>query len=173
MNDEQEGAVASVTLTAKEPGSVTNLAATDEKGTTTGSFDLPVVMLEGKEVVNRFVAGYVVIQKEGSTPESETDGEVIASKDIDPAITSKTVTFTKTEQKNGANLFITVFLKNHAGSYIWSNGQVVNIVPKVFPEKPTSYIMTVSYTHLDVYKRQPLSLAEQNSLEKQRNKQKE
>lgn len=140
MNDEQEGAVASVTLTAKEPGSVTNLAATDEKGTTTGSFDLPVVMLEGKEVVNRFVAGYVVIQKEGSTPESETDGEVIASTDIDPAITSKTVTFTKTEQKNGANLFITVFLKNHAGSFIWSNGQVVNIVPYVFPDNPTSWI---------------------------------
>ena len=140
MNDEQEGAVASVTLTAKEPGSVTNLAATDEKGTTTGSFDLPVVMLEGKEVVNRFVAGYVVIQKEGSTPESETDGEVIASTDIDPAITSKTVTFTKTEQKNGANLFITVFLKNHAGSYFWSNGQVVNIVPKVFPDRPSSYL---------------------------------
>ncbi len=133
MNDEQEGAVASVTLTAKEPGSVTNLAATDEKGTTTGSFDLPVVMLEGKEVVNRFVAGYVVIQKEGSTPESETDGEVIASTDIDPAITSKTVTFTKTEQKNGADLFITVFLKNHAGSYIWSNGQVANITPETLP----------------------------------------
>ena len=139
MNDEQEGAVASVTLTAKEPGSVTNLAATDEKGTTTGSFDLPVVMLEGKEVVNRFVAGYVVIQKEGSTPESETDGEVIASTDIDPTITSKTVTFTKTEQKNGSNLFITVFLKNHAGSYFWSSGQVVNIVPKVLPPKPTSW----------------------------------
>ena len=139
MNDEQEGAIASVTLTAKEPGSVTNLAVTDEKGTTTGSFDLPVVMLEGKEVVNRFVAGYVVIQKEGSTPESETDGEVIASTDIDPAITSKTVTFSKTEQKNGANLFITVFLKNHAGSYFWSNGQVVNIVPKVFPDEPTSW----------------------------------
>lgn len=133
MNDEQEGAVASVTLTAKEPGSVTNLSATDEKGTTTGSFDLPVVMLEGREVVNRFVAGYVVIQKEGSTPESETDGEVIASKDIDPTITSKTVTFTKTEQKNGANLFITVFLKNHAGSYIWSNGQVVNVTPETLP----------------------------------------
>lgn len=135
MNDEQEGAVASVTLTAKEPGSVTNLAATDEKGTTTGSFDLPVVMLEGKEVVNRFVAGYVVIQKEGSTPESETDGEVIASKDIDPTITSKTVTFTKTEQKNGANLFITVFLKNHAGSYFWTSGQVVNLVPQVIPTR--------------------------------------
>ena len=139
MNDEQEGAVASVTLTAKEPGSVTNLAATDEKGTTTGSFDLPVVMLEGKEVVNRFVVGYVVIQKEGSTPESETDGEVIASTDIDPTITSKTVTFTKTEQKNGANLFITVFLKNHAGSYFWTSGQVVNIVPDVFPAEPTSW----------------------------------
>lgn len=135
MNDEQEGAVASVTLTAKEPGSVTNLAATDEKGTTTGSFNLPVVMLEGKEVVNRFVAGYVVIQKEGSTPESETDGEVIASTDIDPAITSKTVTFTKTEQKNGANLFITVFLKNHAGSYFWTSGQVVNLVPQVIPTR--------------------------------------
>lgn len=138
MNDEQEGAIASVTLTAKEPGSVTNLAATDEKGTTTGSFDLPVVMLEGKEVVNRFVAGYVVIQKEGSTPESETDGEVIASKDIDPEITSKTVTFTKTEQKNGVNLFITVFLKNAAGSYFWTSGQVVNLVPEVFPDKPAS-----------------------------------
>lgn len=135
MNDEQEGAVASVTLTAKEPGSVTNLAATDEKGTTTGSFDLPVVMLEGKEVVNRFVAGYVVIQKEGSTPESETDGEVIASTDIDPAITSKTVTFTKTEQKNGVNLFITVFLKNAAGSYFWTSGQVVNLVPQVIPTR--------------------------------------
>lgn len=146
MNDEQEGAVASVTLTAKEPGSVTNLAATDEKGTTTGSFDLPVVMLEGKEVVNRFVAGYVVIQKEGSTPESETDGEVIASTDIDPAITSNTVTFTKTEQKNGANLFITVFLKNHAGSYIWSNGQVVNLVPKVFPDEPTSWSLLETVT---------------------------
>lgn len=133
MNDEQEGAVASVTLTAKEPGSVTNLAATDEKGTTTGSFDLPVVMLEGKEVVNRFVAGYVVIQKEGSTPESETDGEVIESRDIDPTIAEKTVTFTKTEQKNGANLFITVFLKNHAGSYFWSNGKVVNITPETLP----------------------------------------
>ena len=146
MNDEQEGAVASVSLTAKEPGSVTNLAATDEKGTTTGSFDLPVVMLEGKEVVNRFVAGYVVIQKEGSTPESETDGEVIASTDIDPAITSKTVTFTKTEQKNGANLFITVFLKNHAGSYFWSNGQVVNLVPKVFPDEPTSWSLLETVT---------------------------
>lgn len=133
MNDEQEGAVASVTLTAKEPGSVTNLAATDEKGTTTGSFDLPVVMLEGREVVNRFVAGYVVIQKEGSTPESETDGEVIANKDIDPAITTKTVTFTKTEQKNGANLFITVFLKNHAGQYSISTGQTVELVVEALP----------------------------------------
>lgn len=133
MNDEQDGAVASVTLAAKEPGNITNLTAADEKGTTTGSFDLPVVMLEGKEVVNRFVAGYVVIQKEGSIPESETDGEVIESKDIDPTITTKTIAFTKTEQKNGANLFITVFLKNHAGSYFWSNGQVVNIVPKVLP----------------------------------------
>lgn len=139
MNDEQEGAVASVTLTAKEPGSVTNLAATDEKGTTTGSFDLPVVMVEGREAVNRFVAGYVVIQKEGSTPESETDGKVIVSTDIDPAITSKTVTFTKTEQKNGANLFITVFLKNAAGSYFWSSGQTVNLVPRVFPDEPTSW----------------------------------
>ena len=146
MNDEQEGAVTSVTLTAKEPGSVTNLAATDEKGTTTGSFDLPVVMLEGKEVVNRFVAGYVVIQKEGSTPESETDGEVIASTDIDPAVTTKTVTFSKTEQKNGANLFITVFLKNHAGSYFWSNGQVVNLVPKVFPDEPTSWSLLETVT---------------------------
>lgn len=151
MNDEQEGAVASVTLTAKEPGSVTNLAATDEKGTTTGSFDLPVVMLEGKEVVNRFVAGYVVIQKEGSTPESETDGEVIASVDIDPEITSKTVTFTKTEQKNGANLFITVFLKNHAGSYIWSSGQIVNLVPNVFPDTPTSYLELERVTSSKVF----------------------
>lgn len=139
MNDEQEGAVASVTLTAKEPGSVTNLAATDEKGTTTGSFDLPVVMLEGKEVVNRFVAGYVVIQKEGSTPESETDGEVIASGDIDPVSAQKTVSFTKVDQANGANLFITVFLKNAAGSYFWTSGQVVNIVPDVFPAEPTSW----------------------------------
>lgn len=133
MNDEQEGAVASVTLTAKEPGNITNLAASDEKGTTTGSFDLPVVMLEGREVVNRFVAGYVVIQKEGSTPESETDGEVIESRDIDPTIAEKTVTFTKTEQKNGANLFITVFLKNHAGSYFWTSGQVVNVIPETKP----------------------------------------
>ena len=133
MNDEQEGAVASVTLTAKEPGNITNLAASDEKGTTTGSFDLPVVMLEGREVVNRFVAGYVVIQKEGSTPESETDGEVIESRDIDPTIAEKTVTFTKTEQKNGANLFITVFLKNHAGSYFWTSGQAVNVIPEVIP----------------------------------------
>ena len=139
MNDEQEGAVASVTLTAREPGNISNLQVTDEKGTTTGSFDLPVVMLEGREVVNRFVAGYVVIQKEGSTPESETDGEVIESRDIDPTIAEKTVTFTKTEQKNGANLFITVFLKNHAGSYFWSNGQVVNLVPYVFPDEPTSW----------------------------------
>ena len=133
MNDEQEGAVASVTLTAKEPGSVTNLAASDEKGTTTGSFDLPVVMLEGREVVNRFVAGYVVIQKEGSTPESETDGEVIESRDIDSTIAEKTVTFTKTEQKNGANLFITVFLKNHAGQYFISTGQTVEFVVEALP----------------------------------------
>ena len=139
MNDEQEGAVASVTLTAKEPGSVTNLAATDEKGTTTGSFDLPVVMLEGKEVVNRFVTGYVVIQKEGGTPTTEKDGEVIATAEIDPKVTGKTVQFTKVGQKNGADLYITVFLKNAAGSYFWSNGQVVNIVPKVFPDEPTSW----------------------------------
>lgn len=135
INDKQEGATASVTLTAKEPGSVTNLTATDEKGTTTGSFDLPVVMLEGREVVNRFVKGYVVIQKEGSTPTSESDGEVIVEKEIDPMTVSKTVDFTKVEQKNGANLFITVFLKNHAGSYFWSNGQVANIVPKVIPTR--------------------------------------
>ena len=133
MNDEQEGAVASVTLTAKEPGNITNLAASDEKGTTTGSFDLPVVMLEGREVVNRFVAGYVVIQKEGSTPESETDGEVIESRDIDPTIAEKTVTFTKTEQKNGANLFITVFLKNHEGQYFISTGQTVELVVEALP----------------------------------------
>ena len=139
LNDKQEGATASVTLTAKEPGSVTNLTATDEKGTTTGSFDLPVVMLEGREAVNRFVKGYVVIQKEGSTPTSESDGEVIVEKEIDPMTASKTVDFTKVEQKNGANLFITVFLKNHVGSYFWSNGQVVNIVPKVLPPKPTSW----------------------------------
>ena len=133
MNDEQEGAVASVTLTAKEPGNITNLAASDEKGTTTGSFDLPVVMLEGREGVNRFVAGYVVIQKEGSTPESETDGEVIESRDIDPTIAEKTVTFTKTEQKNGANLFITVFLKNHEGQYFISTGQTVELVVEALP----------------------------------------
>lgn len=140
INDKQEGATASVTLTAKEPGSVTNLTATDEKGTTTGSFDLPVVMLEGREVVNRFVKGYVVIQKEGSTPTSESDGEVIATAEIDPKVTGKTVQFTKVGQKNGANLYITVFLKNAAGSYFWSNGQTVNLVPNVFPDPPTGYI---------------------------------
>lgn len=139
LNDKQEGATASVTLTAKEPGAVTNLAATDEKGTTTGSFDLPVVMVEGREAVNRFVTGYVVIQKEGGTPTSESDGEVIVEKEIDPMTASKTVDFIKVEQKNGANLYITVFLKNAAGSYFWSNGQVVNIVPKVLPPKPTSW----------------------------------
>ena len=139
INDKQEGATASVTLTAKEPGAVTNLAATDEKGTTTGSFDLPVVMVEGREAVNRFVTGYVVIQKEGGTPTTEADGEVIASAEIDPKVTGKTIQFTKVGQKNGANLYITVFLKNAAGSYFWSSGQVVNIVPKVLPPKPTSW----------------------------------
>lgn len=139
LNDKQEGATASVTLTAKEPGAVTNLAATDEKGTTTGSFDLPVVMVEGREAVNRFVTGYVVIQKEGGTPTTEADGEVIATAEIDPKVTRKTVQFTKVGQKNGADLYITVFLKNAAGSYFWSNGQVVNIVPKVLPPKPTSW----------------------------------
>ena len=139
LNDKQEGATASVTLTAKEPGAVTNLAATDEKGTTTGSFDLPVVMVEGREAVNRFVTGYVVIQKEGGTPTTEADGEVIASAEIDPKVTGKTIQFTKVGQKNGANLYITVFLKNAAGSYFWSSGQVVNIVPKVLPPKPTSW----------------------------------
>ena len=139
LNDKQEGATASVTLTAKEPGAVTNLAATDEKGTTTGSFDLPVVMVEGREAVNRFVTGYVVIQKEGGTPTTEKDGEVIASAEIDPKVTGKTVQFTKVGQKNGADLYITVFLKNAAGSYFWSSGQVVNIVPKVLPPKPTSW----------------------------------
>ena len=139
LNDKQEGATASVTLTAKEPGAVTNLAATDEKGTTTGSFDLPVVMVEGREAVNRFVTGYVVIQKEGGTPTTEKDGEVIATAEIDPKVTGKTVQFTKVGQKNGANLYITVFLKNAAGSYFWSSGQVVNIVPKVLPPKPTSW----------------------------------
>ena len=139
LNDKQEGATASVTLIAKEPGAVTNLAATDEKGTTTGSFDLPVVMVEGREAVNRFVTGYVVIQKEGGTPTTEKDGEVIATAEIDPKVTGKTVQFTKVGQKNGANLFITVFLKNHVGSYFWSSGQVVNIVPKVLPPKPTSW----------------------------------
>ena len=139
LNDKQEGATASVTLTAKEPGAVTNLAATDEKGTTTGSFDLPVVMVEGREAVNRFVTGYVVIQKEGGTPTTEADGEVIASAEIDPKVTGKTVQFTKVGQKNGANLYITVFLKNAAGSYFWSNGQTVNLVPRVFPDPPTGY----------------------------------
>ena len=139
LNDKQEGATASVTLTAKEPGAATNLAATDEKGTTTGSFDLPVVMVEGREAVNRFVTGYVVIQKEGGTPTTEADGEVIATAEIDPKVTGKTVQFTKVGQKNGANLYITVFLKNAAGSYFWSSGQVVNIVPKVLPPKPTSW----------------------------------
>ena len=133
LNDKQEGATASVTLTAKEPGAVTNLAATDEKGTTTGSFDLPVVMVEGREAVNRFVTGYVVIQKEGGTPTTEKDGEVIASAEIDPKVTGKTVQFTKVGQKNGANLYITVFLKNAAGSYFWSNGQVVQLTPNVMP----------------------------------------
>lgn len=135
MNDSQEGAVASVTLTAREPGSISNLQASDEKGTTTGSFDLPTVQLDGREVVNRFVAGYVVIQKEDSTPASETDGEVIASSDIDPTTTQKTISFTKLEQANGANLFITVFLKNAAGSYFWSSGQVVNVIPQVIPTR--------------------------------------
>ena len=139
LNDKQEGATASVTLTAKEPGAVTNLAATDEKGTTTGSFDLPVVMVEGREAVNRFVTGYVVIQKEGGTPTTEKDGEVIASAEIDPKVTGKTVQFTKVGQKNGANLYITVFLKNAAGSYFWSNGQTVNLIPRVFPDPPTGY----------------------------------
>ena len=134
LNDKQEGATASVTLTAKEPGAVTNLAATDEKGTTTGSFDLPVVMVEGREAVNRFVTGYVVIQKEGGTPTTEKDGEVIATAEIDPKVTGKTVQFTKVGQKNGANLYITVFLKNAAGSYFWSNGQVAQITPRVIPD---------------------------------------
>lgn len=134
LNDKQEGATASVTLIAKEPGAVTNLAATDEKGTTTGSFDLPVVMVEGREAVNRFVTGYVVIQKEGGTPTTEADGEVIASAGIDPKVTGKTVQFTKVGQKNGADLYITVFLKNAAGSYFWSNGQVVQITPRVIPD---------------------------------------
>ena len=134
LNDKQEGATASVTLTAKEPGAVTNLAATDEKGTTTGRFDLPVVMVEGREAVNRFVTGYVVIQKEGGTPTSESDGEVIVEKEIDPMTASKTVDFIKVEQKNGANLYITVFLKNAAGSYFWSSGQVVQITPRVIPD---------------------------------------
>lgn len=134
LNDKQEGATASVTLTAKEPGAVTNLTATDEKGTTTGSFDLPVVMVEGREAVNRFVTGYVVIQKEGGTPTTEKDGEVIATAEIDPKVTGKTVQFTKVGQKNGANLYITVFLKNAAGSYFWSNGQVVQITPRVIPD---------------------------------------
>ena len=134
LNDKQEGATASVTITAKEPGAVTNLTATDEKGTTTGSFDLPVVMVEGREAVNRFVTGYVVIQKEGGTPTSESDGEVIVEKEIDPMTASKTVDFIKVEQKNGANLYITVFLKNAAGSYFWSSGQVVQITPRVIPD---------------------------------------
>lgn len=145
MNDSQEGAVASVTLTAREPGSISNLQASDEKGTTTGSFDLPTVQLDGREVVNRFVAGYVVIQKEDSTPASETDGEVIASSDIDPTTTQKTISFTKLEQANGANLFITVFLKNAAGSYFWTSGQVVNIVPETLP----SYTFTGQHLLLD------------------------
>lgn len=146
LNDKQEGATASVTLTAKEPGAVTNLTATDEKGTTTGSFDLPVVMVEGREAVNRFVTGYVVIQKEGGTPTTEADGEVIASAEIDPKVTGKTVQFTKVGQKNGANLYITVFLKNAAGSYFWSNGQTVNLVPNVFPAEPTGWSEMQKYT---------------------------
>ena len=146
LNDKQEGATASVTLTAKEPGAVTNLAATDEKGTTTGSFDLPVVMVEGREAVNRFVTGYVVIQKEGGTPTTEADGEVVASAEIDPKVTGKTIQFTKVGQKNGANLYITVFLNNAAGSYFWSNGQTVNLVPNVFPAEPTGWSEMQKYT---------------------------
>ena len=134
LNDKQEGAIASVTLTAREPGAVTNLSASDTKGTTTGSFDLPVVTVAGREAVNRFVTGYVVIQKEGGTPTTERDGEVIASGTIDPQTSGKTVEFTKVGQKNGADLYITVFLKNAAGSYFWSSGQVVQITPHVLPD---------------------------------------
>lgn len=134
LNDKQEGAIASVTLTAREPGAVTNLSASDTKGTTTGSFDLPVVTVAGREAVNRFVTGYVVIQKEGGTPTTEADGEVIATAEIDPKVTGKTVQFTKVGQKNGADLYITVFLKNAAGSYFWSSGQVVSVAPVLWPE---------------------------------------
>ena len=139
LKDKQEGATASVTLTAREPGAVTNLSASDTKGTTTGSFDLPVVTVAGREAVNRFVTGYVVIQKEGSKPTTERDGEVIVSGEIDPQTSGKMVEFTKVGQKNGADLYITVFLKNVAGSYFWSNGQVVNLVPKIIPPRPTSW----------------------------------
>lgn len=66
-----------MTLTERNPGDIVNLTAIDEKGTTTGSFNLPTVNLDGRQVVDRFVAGYVVIQKEGSTPQNETDGEGI------------------------------------------------------------------------------------------------
>lgn len=147
LNDKQEGATASVTLTAREPGAVTNLSASDTKGTTTGSFDLPVVTVAGREAVNRFVTGYVVIQKEGGTPTTERDGEVIASGTIDPQTSGKTVEFTKVGQKNGADLYITVFLKNAAGSYFWSNGQTVHLVPKVIPDEPTGWdLITTAYS---------------------------
>lgn len=147
LNDKQEGAIASVTLTAREPGAVTNLSASDTKGTTTGSFDLPVVTVAGREAVNRFVTGYVVIQKEGGTPTTERDGEVIASGTINPQTSGKTVEFTKIGQKNGADLYITVFLKNAAGSYFWSNGQTVHLVPKVIPDEPTGWdLITTAYS---------------------------
>ena len=139
VNDSQEGATASVTLTAKEPGAVTNLVATDEKGTTTGSFDLPVVMVEGREAVNRFVTGYVVIQKEGGVPASERDGEVIASAEIDPRITNKSVNFVKYNQKDGATFYITVFLKNAAGRYGGNNGVYTYVTPKIIPDEPTGW----------------------------------
>jgi len=43
-------------------------------------------------------------------------------------------------------LYITVFLKNAAGSYFWSNGQTVNLVPNVFPAEPTGWSEMQKYT---------------------------
>ena len=146
INSDKAGATASLTFSARTPGSITNLQASDTKGTTTGSFDLPTVLHEGKELVNRFVAGYVVIQKEDSVPQTEADGEVIASAEVDPLTVEKTVSFVKEGQKNQANLFITVFIKNHAGNYFRCESEALNIIPKVFPDEPTSYSKIADYS---------------------------
>lgn len=133
MNSEVEGANAGATLTVQDPGPATNLTAVDDKGITTVEADLPVVMASGKEKLDGFLAGYRVIQKEGSAPENENDGTVLEEGDINPKTAQKHLVVPHSGQQHGVTYHITIFTRNAAGQYVLSSAPVAQVTPNVIP----------------------------------------